>query len=59
MLSFIMNVCKKKKFECRVCNKEFSSDKELETHNNTGEHKYSVEIANILWDELNGTKTPV
>ena len=59
MFSKLMNLCKKKKRECLICDKEFNTDKEQEDHNNSREHKDIMEIEEMVWNELSGKMNPV
>lgn len=54
-----MNLFKKKKRECLICDKEFNTDKEQEDHNNSREHKDIMEIEEMVWNELSGKMNPV
>ena len=48
-----MSRFKPEKRECKICNKEFRTEKDQEDHNETIEHKENMEIEEMVWKALN------
>lgn len=53
MFTKLMSRFKPEKRECKICNKEFQTEKDQEDHNETIEHKENMEIEEMVWKALN------